>query len=123
MSVSEADFQQAMSALQTQLQNLDSALNARIVLEESEVLRLRSIREDGAKHVKSGMPDSRKIYSQAFKDMGRWKAWSERVLRWARMQSTDLYAALVAAAKSRHAPITHDVGDKSVFFWVHLETG
>ena len=41
MSVSEADFQQAMPAMQTQLQNLDQALNVRIALAESEVLRLR----------------------------------------------------------------------------------
>ena len=65
--------------------------------------------------------DYRKTYPQAIKDMSRWRAWSERVLRWARMQSTDLHSALVAATKSREQPIAHDVGDESVFFWADVE--
>ena len=48
-------------------------------------------------------------------------AWSQRVLRWARMQSAELHAALVAATKARDAPIAHHVGDESIFFWAHLE--
>ena len=53
--------------------------------------------------------------------MSRWKAWVERVLRWARMQSVELYNALLEATKSRDKPVTHDCGDESVFFWAHLE--
>ena len=81
MSVSESGFQQAMGAMQAQMQNLKRGLTARIALVEAEVLRLRSACDDGAKHVKSGILDSRKIYPQPLKDMGRWKPWSERVLR------------------------------------------
>ena len=62
MSVSEAQFQQAMQAMQSQIAVLDRTLNARIVLAEAAVLRLRSIRENGAKTVKSGIMDSRMIY-------------------------------------------------------------
>ena len=62
MAVAETQSQQAMSDIQTQIQVLDRALNARIALAVSEVLRLRSVREDGANHVKSGILDSRKIY-------------------------------------------------------------
>ena len=94
MSISLADFQQAMNDMQTQMANLERGLTARIALAESEVLRLRSSRDEGSKTSKSGILDARKIYPQPLKDMGRWKAWSERVLRWARMQSVDLHAAL-----------------------------
>ena len=86
MAVSETDFQQAMSATQSQMQTLERGLTARIALAEAEVLRLRSARDVGAKHIKSGILDSRKIYPQPLKDMGRWKPWSERVLRWLPMQ-------------------------------------
>ena len=89
MSVAEEQFQQAMAAMQSLLQNLDRALNARIALAESEVLRLHAACDDGLKHIKSGIFDSRKIYPQAFKEMGRWRAWPEKLLRWARMQSSD----------------------------------
>ena len=57
MSILEAKFQQAMQALQTQIAVLDCALNARIAPAEAEVLRFRSPREDGTKHVKSGIVD------------------------------------------------------------------
>ena len=53
--------------------------------------------------------------------MSRWKAWVERVLRWARMQSSELHAALLEATKSRDRPVTHECGDESIFFWAHLE--
>ena len=121
MAVSETDFQQAMSAMQAQMQNLELGLTARIALAEAEVLRLRSARDDGAKHVKSGIFDSRKIYPQPLKGMGRWKPWSERVLRWARMQSPELHAALSEAMKTRDRPVVHECADESVFFWTHLE--
>jgi hypothetical protein len=90
-------------------------------LAEAKVLRLRSARDDGAKHVKSGIMDSRKIYPQPLKDMGRWKPWSARVLRWARMQSPELHAALSEAMRARDRPVIHECADKSVFFWAHLE--
>ena len=61
MAVSEAQSQQAMESMQAQIQVLDRASKARIALAESELLRLGSIREDGAKHFKSGIMDSRKI--------------------------------------------------------------
>ena len=61
MSASEAPFQQAMQAMQTQITVLDRASTARIAPAEAEVLRLRSLREDGAKTVKSGIMDSRKL--------------------------------------------------------------
>ena len=121
MAVSETDFQQAMGAMQAQMQNLERALNARIALAEAEVLRLRAARVDDSKHVESGILDSRKIYSQPLKDMSRWKAWVERVLRWARMQSVELHAALLEATKSRYGPVTHECGNESIFFWAHLE--
>ena len=73
MAVSAAEFQQAMDAMNAQMQNLERGLTARIALAEAEVLRLRSARDDGAKAGKSGIMDSRKIYSQPLKDMGRWK--------------------------------------------------
>ena len=97
MAVSEAQFQQPMESMKAQIQGLYRALNVRIALAESKVLRLRSIREDGAKHVKSGTMDSRKIYPQSLKDVAKWRPWSERVLRWARMQSSELHATLSAA--------------------------
>ena len=88
---------------------------------EAEVLRLRSSRDEGAKSGKSGIMDSRKIYPQPLKDMGRWKAWSERVLRGARMQSPELHAALSEALRTRDRPVVHECADESVFFWAHLE--
>ena len=121
MSVSSAEFQQAMDAMGAQMQNLERGLTARIALAEAEVLRLRSARDDGAKGGKSGIMDSRKIYPQPLKDMSRWKPWSERVLRWARMQSPELYAALSEVMKSRDTPVVHECADESVFFWAHLE--
>ena len=53
--------------------------------------------------------------------MGRWKPWSERVIRWARMQSSELHAALVEALRTRDRPVVHECGDESLFFWAHLE--
>ena len=123
MAVSEADFQQAMSATQSQMQSLERGLTARIALAEAEVLRLRSARDEGTKSGKSGILDSRKIYPQPLKDMGRWKPWSERVIRWARMQSPELYAALSEALKTRDRPVVHECGGESVFFWAHRRTG
>ena len=65
--------------------------------------------------------DARKIYLPDLQDIGRWRPWTERVLRWARMQSSELHAALQQALKSRSVPVTHECGDESVFFWAHLE--
>ena len=121
MAVSAAEFQQAMDAMQAQMQNLERGLTARIALDEAKVLRLRSARDDGSKHVKSGIMDLRKIYPQPLKDMGRWKPWSERVLRWARMQSPELHAALSEAMRTGDRPVVHDCADESIFFWAHLE--
>ena len=121
MAVSAAEFQQAMDAMQAQMQNLERGLTARIALAEAEVLRLRSSRDDVAKGGKSSIMDSRKIYPQQLKDMSRWKPWAERVLRWARMQSSDLHGALAEAMKSRESPVVHECADESVFFWAHLE--
>ena len=94
-----------------------AALNARIALAEAEVLRVRSIHEDGAKILTSGIMDSRKICPQPLKDSGRWRPWSERVLRWAHMQSVGLHAALTAAMMSRAGPISHGCGYESILFW------
>ena len=105
MAVSADDFQRAMGAMQAQMANLERGLTARIALAEAEVLRLRSARDDGAKAGKSGIMDSCKIYPQPLKDMSRWKPWSERVLRWARMQSPDLHAALTEAMRPRDRPV------------------
>ena len=121
MAVAAVELHQAMDAMAAQMQNLERGLTARIALAEAEVLRLRSARDDGAKGGKSGIMDSRKIYSQPLKDTRRWRLWSERVLRWARMQLVDPHAALTAALKSCDAPIAHDCGDESIFFWAHLE--
>ena len=65
--------------------------------------------------------DARKIYPADLKDMGRWHPWTERVLRWSRMHSAELHTALTAALKARQAPVTHECGDDSIFFWAHLE--
>ena len=73
MAVSAAEFQQAMDAMQAQMQNLERGLTARIALAEAEVLRLRSARDEVSKSGKSGIMDSRKINPQPLKDMGRWK--------------------------------------------------
>ena len=121
MAVSAAEFQQAMDAMNTQMQNLERGLTARIALAEAEVLRLRSSRDDGAKSGKSGIMDARKIYPHPLKDMSRWKPWAERVLRWARMQSSELHAALSEALKTRDRPVVHECADESVFLWAHLE--
>ena len=53
--------------------------------------------------------------------MGHWRPWTERVLRWARIQSVEWHEALAAALKAREAPITHDCADKSTYFWAHPE--
>ena len=62
MAVTEQDLRAAMADMQNQMQIMDTALNARIALAEAEVLRLRSIRDDGTKSAKSGILDARKIY-------------------------------------------------------------
>ena len=85
-SISQEQFEQAMQTVNLQIQTLDRAFNARIDLAEAEVLRLRSLRESSAQQAKSGIMDARKIYPADLKDMGRWRPWAERVLRWARMQ-------------------------------------
>ena len=71
MAVPESDFAQAMQAMQAQMQNFEQALNARIAFAEAEVLRLRAARDDGSKHVKGGILDSRNIYPRFLKDMSR----------------------------------------------------
>ena len=53
------------------MQNHDRSFNARIALAEAEVFRLRAARDDGSKHIKSDIFDSRKIYPQSLKDMSR----------------------------------------------------
>ena len=53
------------------------------------------------------------IYPQKLKDMGRRRPWTERVLRWARMQPVDLHGALAAALKARDSPVTHECADES----------
>ena len=61
-----------MADMQNHMQIMDRALNARIALADAEVLRLRSIRDDGTKSAKSGILDARKIHPQKLKDIGRW---------------------------------------------------
>ena len=97
-------------------------MNARIAFAEAEVLRLRASKGDQSKFKKSGILDARKIYPDKITEMSRWKKWSARVLRWARMESPTLHAALLAAMKSRKEAIAHDLGDEAVFFWAHFET-
>ena len=46
----------------------------------------------------------RKIYPQKIKDMSRCRPWTERVLRWAKMQSPELVAALGAAQYTAVCP-------------------
>ena len=79
--ISQEMFEQAMQAVNQQIQVLDRALNARIALAEAEVLRLRSLRETGTQQTKSGIMDARKIYPSDLEDMGCWRLWTERVLR------------------------------------------
>ena len=81
MAVSESDFRQAMADVTNQMQMIERGLTARIALAEAEVLRLRSARDDGAKTGKSGILDARKIYPIKLTDMGRWRLWTERVVR------------------------------------------
>ena len=85
------------------------------------MLRLRSSGDDSAKSGKSGILDARKIYSIKLKDMSRWRPWTERVIRWAKMQSPDLAAALAEALKARNAPVTYSCAEESTYFWAHLE--
>ena len=59
MAISESDFRQAMADVNNQMQMMERALNARIALAESEVLRLRSRGDDSAKSGKSGILDAR----------------------------------------------------------------
>ena len=121
MAVTESDFRQAMADVNNQMQMMERALTARIALAESEVLRLRSRGDDSAKSGKSGILDARKIYPIKLSDMGRWRPWTERVIRWAKMQSSDLAAALASALKSRDVPVTHSCAEESTYFWAHLE--
>jgi len=79
------------------------------------------LRDSETQQATSGIMDARKIYPAYLKDMGRWRPWTERVLRWARMQSADLHAALPQALKSHSAPVSHDCSDELVLFWAHLE--
>ena len=83
MSISQEHSEQAMQTVKPQIQTSHRALNARIALAEAEVLRLRSLRDSGTQQAKSGIMDARKIYPADLKDMGRWRPWTERVLRWA----------------------------------------
>ena len=53
--------------------------------------------------------------------MARWRPWTERLIRWAKMQSPDLAAALSTALKVRDAPVTHSCVEASTYFWAHLE--
>ena len=46
---------------------------------------------------------------------------TERVLRWARMQSPDLHAAPAAALKAGDALVAHDCAGESIYIWAHLE--
>ena len=121
MWISQEQFEQAMQTVNLQIQTLDRALNARIAFAEAEVLRLRSLRDSDTQQAKSGIMDARKIYPQKLKDMARWRPWTERVIRWAKMQSTDLAAALIQALKARDAPVTHSCAEESTYFWAHLE--
>ena len=98
---------------------MDRALNARIALAEAEVIRLREAGSGGQSRHKFGIKDSRKIYPDKLSDMARWRKWSARALRWTKMESKDLYEALVSAGKSRKEPIVHECEDESVFFWAH----
>ena len=111
MLISQAQFEHAMQTAQSQITVGDRSFNARIALAWAEVLRLPSLCEDGAKHMKSGIMDSRKIYLQPLKNMSGWRPWSEHVLRWALMQSTELHTAFLAATKDFDASITHGCGD------------
>ena len=125
MQTDLASSRAAIQSLQDQMISQDRALNARIAFAEAEVLRLRDKSDKSDIKVKgshkSGIMDSRKIYPEKLKDMARWRKWSARALRWAKMESPELHEALTAAGKSRKAPIHHDCGDEAVFFWAHLE--
>ena len=121
MAVTESDFRAAMADMANQMQLMERGLTARIALAEAEVLRLRSARDDVAKSSKSGILDARKIYPIKLTDMGRWRPWTERVVRWAKMQSPELAAALSAALKARDTPVVHSCTEESTYFWAHLE--
>ena len=54
--------------------------------------------------------DARKIYPQKFKDMWRWRPWTERVFRVAR-----------GSGCCSQSPITHDCAEESIYYWPHLE--
>ena len=121
MAVSESEFRAAMADMANKMQMVERGLNARIALAEAEILRLRSSREDSSKSRDSCILDAKKIYPAKLTDMGRWRPWTERVIRWAKMQSTDLAAALAEALKSRDTPVAHSCAEESTFFWAHLE--
>ena len=81
MSISNEQLEQAMQAASQQIQVLDRALNARIPLAEAEHLRLRALRESCTQRAKSCIMVAREIYPADLKDMGRWRPWTEHVLR------------------------------------------
>ena len=116
MAVTESDFRSAMADMANQMQLMERGLTARIALAEAEVLRLRSARDDVAKSGKSGILDARKIYPIKLTDMGHWRPWTERVVRWAKMQSPELASALTAALKARDTPVAHSCAEESTYF-------
>ena len=73
MSMYNEQFEQAMQAVNLQIQTLERALNARIALAEAEVQFLRSLRDSGTQRAKLGIMDARKIYPSDLKDTGRWR--------------------------------------------------
>ena len=65
---------------------------------------MQASKDSEFKFKKSGIFDARKIYPDKITEMSCWKKWSARVLRWARMESQELHAALLAVMKSRSIP-------------------
>ena len=102
MSASEAQFQQAMTAMQSQIQVLDRALDARIALAESKVLRLFSFREAGAEHVKAAlarhrwMQESLKfVLEKDRKNDDKWHAIRPFMHDWNKNQADNYHAGWV----------------------------
>ena len=92
MAVSDHDSQQAMGAMQAQMQNLERALIARIALAEAEVLRLRAARNVQDFH----MPQYRSKTSTS----GRNMAGARALWRATGMQDDDFQKPIIAVVNS-----------------------
>ena len=99
----------SLELLAETIKKVERALAARIALAEAEIIHVRDrpSTSPGAPVKKSSMLDARKLYPKNLTGMARWKKWSEKCLRWVRLEDKELHKVLLEAGKSRKAPIVH----------------